>query len=80
MSATLWNETTVCTGGQVGTSLNFIFLIRTLRVGRSGPKGSAPLNIASRSRPPGFLLYAGFTIHLDVSNSGGISERGREAA
>lgn len=72
MSATLWDEITVRTGGQIWNMVEFYFFSYALSAwAHVEENGWAPLDIASRSRPPGFLLYAGFAIHLDVSNSGG---------
>lgn len=69
MSATLWVEITVRTGGWTWDKLEFLYYFVHMRCphGRSGQNGMAPLDIVSRSRPTSFLvfLYAGFAFHLD---------------
>lgn len=66
------------TGGLVWNMIEFLSShMHSPRVAHADEMGWALLDIASRSRPTGFLLYAGFAIHLDFfKNAGRFGERG----
>lgn len=84
MSATLWVEITVRTGGWTWDKLEFLYYFVHMRCphGRSGQNWMAPLDIVSRSRPTSFLVFYMLVLPFTwtITNSGGFSERGRTVA